>query len=115
MEERFTAASRPGPRPEGSFGDSSGALQDTAPSLLPGPLSAPAGLRPGELEGPRKKAGIHLSPHSLPGDHNFTDLLQNEGLMTNGGSLAAGFLWQGPGASQWLSWNTKGPLVTTAW
>ena len=70
---------------------------------------------PGELEGPRKKAGIRLSPHSLPGDHNFTDLLQNEGLMTNGGSLAAGFLWEGPGASQWLSRNTKGPLATTAW
>ena len=74
MEERFTAASRPGPRPEGSFGDSSGALQDTAPSLLPGPSNLPTALRLGELQVPREKARVRLylslpmeEDHSLHG------------------------------------------------
>ena len=103
VEERLAAASRPGPRPAGRFGEGCGALQDTAPGLFPGPLSTPAGLRPGELEGPRKKAGSCLLPHSLPGDHTFTDLWQNEGLTTNqliGSWLLVGGAWCQPMAEQ---------------
>ena len=60
MGDGFTAASRPGPR---SQGEGSGALQDTALSLSPGPSpSAPASRRPEGLEGPREKATNHLSP-----------------------------------------------------
>ena len=54
----------------GSCGESSGALQDTAPSLFSGPSSSQAGLRQGELEGPEEKAGICLLPHSPPDDHH---------------------------------------------
>lgn len=36
MGERFTAASRLGPRPVDDLGEDPGALQDTAPSLFPG-------------------------------------------------------------------------------
>lgn len=47
-------------QPVGCLGEGPGALQDTAPSLFPGPLSSCAGPRPGELRGHREKAGIHF-------------------------------------------------------
>ena len=37
MGKGFTTASRPGPRPGGGPSEGSGALQDTTPSLFPGP------------------------------------------------------------------------------
>lgn len=45
MEERFTAASRPGPRLVGGLGEGSKALQDTSPSLFSGHPSSPTGPR----------------------------------------------------------------------
>ena len=47
-------------------GEGSGALRDTALSLSPGSPAHPPAPRPRALEGPREKAGIRLSPHSLP-------------------------------------------------
>ena len=44
-------------QPVGCLGEGSGALQDTAPSLFPGPPSSRAGPKPGELEGTGRKPG----------------------------------------------------------
>ena len=54
--KRFTAASRPGPQPVEGLSKGYGALQDTVPSLFPGPSSSPAGPRLGRLEGLQEKA-----------------------------------------------------------
>ena len=59
----------------------SGTLQDIAPSLFLRPPRSPAGLRLGELEGPGKKAGICLLPHSPPDDHHSADHWLNSPLM----------------------------------
>ena len=59
-------------QPVGCLGKGSGALQDTAPSLFPGPLSSCFGPRPGELEGTGRKPGSTL-PHSPPQDHSSAD------------------------------------------
>ena len=57
--ERFTAASRPGPRLVEGHSEGFGALHDTVPSLLSGPPpSSPAGPRWGELEGFQEKPGF---------------------------------------------------------
>ena len=67
----------------GGLGEDSGALWDTGPPALPWAPRSPAGLRPGELEGPGEKAGIYLLPHSPPDNHHST----NRGL--NGPLMAA--------------------------
>ena len=63
MGERFTAASRPGPRPVGGCGEGPGAMEDTSPSLSPAPQLT---RQPEGLEGPGEKAAIRLSPRSPP-------------------------------------------------
>ena len=54
-------------------------MQDRALSLFPGPPhpGSPAGPGLSELERPREKVGICLSPHSPPDDHYSTDLWLN--------------------------------------
>ena len=47
-----------------------------------------------ELEGLREKAGIHLLPHSLLDAHHSDNCWLNR--PTNGCSLTAGYLWEGP-------------------
>ena len=54
--EEIQLTSKP-TQPVGCLGKGSGALQDTAPSLFPGPLSSCFGPRPGELEGTGRKPG----------------------------------------------------------
>ena len=51
MGEKFSAASRPGPRLVEGLNEDSGALQDIVCSLFPGPSNSPAGPRLGKLEG----------------------------------------------------------------
>ena len=61
------------------------------PSLFPGSPRSPAGPRPGELAGPREKAGICLLAHSPP------DNLLTVGLIpSNGCSLTVARLGAGP-------------------
>ena len=62
-------------QPVGGLGEGSGALQDRALSLFPGPLSSLAGPTPGKLEG--EKAGTRLLPHSPPDDHHYTDWMHS--------------------------------------
>ena len=54
--EWLTAASRPGPWPVEGLSEVSGALQDTVPTLFPGPSSSSAGPRLGKLEGLQEKS-----------------------------------------------------------
>ena len=91
--------------PLGGCGESSGALQDTAPSLFSGPPSSQAGLRQGEPEGPEEKAGICLLPQSPPDDHHR---------WLNGTTnwLIDGCLWEGPSVNQWLNRTTNGHSMT---
>ena len=63
MRARVTAT-RPGPG-QWAATERSVSLQDSLPSVCWAPRS-PAGRRLDELEGPGKKAGTHLLPHSLP-------------------------------------------------
>ena len=62
-------------QPVGGLGEGSGALQDRALSLFPGPLSSLAGPRPGKLE--EEKAGTRLLPHCPPDDHHYTDWMHS--------------------------------------
>ena len=89
--------------PVGGCGESSGALQDTAPSLFSGPPRSQAGPRQCELEGPEEKARICLLPHSPPDDHH--GWLNGT---TNGRWLTDGCLWEGHSVNQWLNRTTNG-------
>ena len=101
MEERFTAASRPGPRLVGGRGEGSKALQDT-PSLFSGHPSSPTGLRPDELEGLGEKAGICLLT-SLSTSQPSLNCCLNP--LTNCPFLTVGCLWAAPTAA------LAGPLM----
>ena len=72
------------------------ALEPAGHSLQPVPQApgSPTGPRPGELEGPREKAGLHLLSYSQSEDHHSTDHWLNA--QTKGHSLTAGCLWEGP-------------------
>lgn len=105
-------------QPVGGFGEGSGALQDRALSLFPGPLSSLPGPRRGKLEG--EKAGIRLLPHSPPDDHHSTDhhSTYTDWMYSLSRSLTAGCLWAGPTAAPTNGWAR--PLmvlqeVTFAW
>ena len=64
------------PPPSGHRGDGKEAHSHLNASAWPvgglgkGYGALKAGLRPGELESSREKAGIHLLPHSLPEDRH---------------------------------------------
>lgn len=70
--ERFTTASRAGPRLVEGLRKGSEALQGVIPSLFPRPFSLPTGPRLGELEGLGEKARISLLPDTPPHDHPST-------------------------------------------
>ena len=91
MGERFTAASRPGPRLVEGLDEGSEVLQNIATSLFSWCPSSLTDQRPNELEGPREKARIHLLPHSSPTHCRLNPL-------TNCPFLIAGCLWVGPTA-----------------
>ena len=80
---------------------------------LPWPPRSPAGLRPGELEGPGEKAGICLLPHSPPDDHHSTNRWLNGPLMAAHWQLLT---WGGAhcGANQWLRRTTNSYSLTVA-
>ena len=69
--------------------------------------------KPGELEGPRKKAGICLLPHSLPAWWPPLHWLLADCWTTNGHSLTVGCLGEGPTAAATNGW--AGPLTVTHW
>ena len=70
--ERFTTASRAGPRLVEGLSKGSGTLQGVIPSLFPRPFSLPTSPRLGELEGLGEKARICLLPDSPPHNHPST-------------------------------------------
>ena len=101
-------------RPVGSHGQGSGALQDTAASLFPGPLQLNH-WDEAEWEGPGEKASIYLLPHSLPEDHHPSHHWLNGPLKVVHGQLLAGergALWHRPMAEQD---STNGSAVSSAW
>ena len=73
LPQRFTTTTRPGPRLVEGLRKDPGALEDTVPSLFPGPSSSPTGPRLGKQEGLQDKAWIYLSLPSLPDDPRTTD------------------------------------------
>ena len=85
-------------RPVGGLGKGSGALQDTAPSLFPGPPNSVTGSRLGELEGPVRRLGsasyLTLPP---PDDHCTADCWLNGPTRS---SLTVARLGEGPTAMQ---------------
>ena len=87
MGERFSAASRHGPRFEDGLREGCVAWQGMFPVSSLGPPAHPAGLRLGKLGGLQEKAWIFLLPHSPPDGQHTTDPWLNH--FPNGPSLTA--------------------------
>ena len=99
-------------RPVGGPGQGSGALQNTAPSLFPGPPRSSSSPRLGELECPpprqRLESASYLTLHLTP---PLPQLLAES--PTNGSSPTVGCLWERPTV---VSTNGRtGPLRVWGW
>ena len=110
MRKRFKVWARP----ESGLGKGSGTLQETAPSLFPGPPSSRTGQKP--VVGPGEKTRIPLLPHSPPEDHRWGNhrLLAEGTLKVLPLRLLAWSERPTVAANQWLSRPTNGHPLTVA-
>ena len=103
MEEKFTAPSRPGPRPVGCL-----LLEHAVPSLLPETPVHLLAQGPGSWGPQGRKSGsasyLTLCLRTTIPPTNGT---------TNGRSLTVGCLWEGPTMAVISGW--RGPLMVAHW